>query len=224
MALHGGMALVAESQLRVMLVADELSMEGLRRLLSVRSRLVVVGEARTAARAVEEALREKPDVVVMDIQLPQGSSVEACREIHMHLPLTHVLILATVPDPTTLFPTLMAGAAGYVLRDEGSARLRDAIRTVGSGGSFIDAATAKQLHDWLNRRDPSMALTAQEDRIFDLLGEGCTNLEIADSLSMSPAAVRHACTRIYSELGIDNRTQAVALAIRRRLRQEQRPC
>lgn len=222
---EAGWALVVESQLRVLLVADELSLEGLRHLpVGARSGLAVVGEARTAAEAVAEAQRAKPDVVVMDIRLPQGSSVEACREIRMRVPRTQVLILATVRDPDALFPALMAGAAGYMLRDDGLARLREAIRTVGNGGSLIDATTAKQLHDWLNQSDPSTALTDREDRIFDLLGEGLTNAEIAEALSVGRAAVQQACAHIYSKLGIGNRTQAVALAIRRRLRREQRSC
>ncbi len=220
---------MTETPLHVLLVDDhEIVRRGLRNLLGERKDLNVVGEASTAKEAVSEALRLRPDVVVMDLRLPDGSGVEACREIRDQAPDTKVIILTSFADEDALFSAVMAGAAGYVLKDLDAARLQDAIVTVGRGGSLLDPKMATAVLDRIRRGqlnhpadDALSMLTPQEDRILNFIGEGLTNREIANELRLSEKTIKNYVSQIYAKLNIERRSQAASIATEHRLRKDQ---
>ena len=220
---------MTETPLHVLLVDDhEIVRRGLRNLLAERKELNVVGEASTAKEAVAEALRLHPDVVVMDLRLPDGSGVEACREIRDQSPDTKVIILTSFADEDALFSAVMAGAAGYVLKDLDAARLQDAIVTVGRGGSLLDPKMATAVLDRIRRGqlnhpadDALSMLTPQEDRILNFIGEGLTNREIANELRLSEKTIKNYVSQIYAKLNIERRSQAASIATEHRLRKNQ---
>ncbi len=220
---------MTETPLHVLLVDDhEIVRRGLRSLLAERKDLNVVGEASTAKEAVSEALRLRPDVVVMDLRLPDGSGVEACREIRDQAPDTKVIILTSFADEDALFSAVMAGAAGYVLKDLDAARLQDAIVTVGRGGSLLDPKMATAVLDRIRRGqlnhpadDALSMLTPQEDRILNFIGEGLTNREIASELRLSEKTIKNYVSQIYAKLNIERRSQAASIATEHRLRKDQ---
>jgi DNA-binding NarL/FixJ family response regulator len=214
--------------LRVLLVDDHAVVRrGLRSLLS-EPNVEVVGEADSVQTGVAEATRLSPDVVVMDLRLPDGSGIEACREIRAARPDTKVLILTSYADEDALFSAVMAGAAGYVLKDLDPARLREAIRTVGDGGSLLDPNLTSTLLSRLRKGmgghpadDPFSVLTPQEDRILEFIADGLTNREIAERLHLSEKTVKNYVSEIYSKLNVERRSQAATMATERRLRKQQ---
>jgi DNA-binding NarL/FixJ family response regulator len=216
----------------VLLVDDhEIVRRGLRAVLSERGDIQVIGEAGTARAGVEAAAKLQPDVVVMDLRLPDGSGVEACREIRGARPETSVVILTSYADEDALFAAVIAGAAGYVLKDLDPARLQDAVVTVGRGGSLLDPQMTTALLERLRRGgtgaaghpadDPFLLLTAQEDRILDRIAEGQTNREIARDLRLSEKTIKNYVSQIYSKLNVERRSQAATLATERRMRKYQ---
>jgi DNA-binding NarL/FixJ family response regulator len=218
-----------DTQLRVLLVDDhEIVRRGLRAVLKERPEIAVVGEAGTMKAGVEETLRLKPDVVIMDLRLPDGSGVEACRDIRSQAPDTKVIILTSYADEDALFAAIMAGAAGYVLKDLDPSRLQDSIITVGRGGSLLDPKMATAVLDRLRKGtsqhpadDAFAALSPQEDRILSYIGEGLTNREIAEQLELSEKTIKNYVSQIYSKLHVQRRSQAATIATERRLRKEQ---
>jgi len=220
--------MVADGQYRVMLVDDhEIVRRGLRTVLEERPEIAVVGEAGTVRESVALAEQLRPDVIVMDLRLPDGSGVEACREIRSRIEDAKVLILTSHADEDALFSAVLAGAAGYVLKDLNPARLQDAIITVGSGGSLLDPQMATQVLDRLRRGDarhpaddPFASLSPQEERILDMIGEGLTNREIANVLKLSEKTVKNYVSQIYSKLHVERRSQASRLATERRMRKQ----
>ena len=220
--------MVAPEQYRVMLVDDhEIVRRGLRTVLEERPEIAVVGEAGTVRESITLAEQLRPDVIVMDLRLPDGSGVEACREIRSRLDNVKVLILTSHADEDALFSAVLAGAAGYVLKDLNPTRLQEAILTVGSGGSLLDPKMATQVLERLrcgNARhpadDPFSSLSPQEERILDMIGEGHTNREIADELRLSEKTVKNYVSQVYAKLHIERRTQASRLATERRLRKQ----
>ncbi len=218
-----------DAQLRVLLVDDhEIVRRGLRAVLKERPEITVVGEAGTMKAGVEETLRLKPDIVIMDLRLPDGSGVEACREIRSQAPDTKVIILTSYADEDALFAAIMAGAAGYVLKDLDPSRLQDSIITVGRGGSLLDPKMATAVLDRLRKGtsqhpadDAFAALSPQEDRILRFIGEGLTNREIAEQLELSEKTIKNYVSQIYSKLHVQRRSQAATIATERRLRKEQ---
>jgi DNA-binding NarL/FixJ family response regulator len=219
--------MTTDAPLRVLLVDDhEIVRRGLRVVLSGPG-VEVVGEAGTMQDGVALALRLQPALVVMDLRLPDGSGIDACRDIRAELPETQVLILTSYADEDALFSAVMAGAAGYVLKDLDPTRLKDAVRTVGSGGSLLDPSLAATLLTRLRKTatghpaDESFSLlTSQENHILDLIAYGRTNREIADSLHLSEKTVKNYVSQIYSKLNVERRSQAAALATERRLRRQ----
>ena len=216
--------------LRVVLVDDhEIVRRGLRAVLSERGDIQVIGEAGTVRAGVDTAARLQPDVVVMDLRLPDGSGVEACREIRAARPETAVVILTSYADEDALFAAVMAGAAGYVLKDLDPQRLREAIITVGGGGSLLDSKLTTTLLDRLRRGvtanhpadDPFLLLTAQEDRILDHIAEGKTNRAIAVELHLSEKTIKNYVSQIYAKLNVERRSQAATMATERRMRKYQ---
>ena len=218
------------TQVRVLLVDDhEVVRRGLQTILERNREIAIVAEAGTVASAISEAARVKPDVIVMDLRLPDGSGVEACRQIRSADDTVKVLILTSHADEDALFAAVLAGASGYVLKDLDPSGIQHAILEVGRGGSLLDPRLASRVLERMRRGgtaqhpadDPFAALTPQEDRILEMIGDGLTNREIADRLSLSEKTVKNYVSGIYSKLHVERRSQASSLATARRLRKQQ---
>jgi two-component system, NarL family, response regulator DevR len=214
---------VSESEsLRVLLVDDhELVRMGLRTLLSGEAGFVVVGEAGSVAEAVAAARTYRPDVVLMDVRLPDGSGVEACREIRSELPDARVLMLTSFADEDAVFSAIVAGASGYLLKQARADALLDAIRTVGRGGSLLDPAVAQKVLERIRasvvapaRDDKLAALSDQERKILPLIAAGRTNREIAEALYLSEHTVKAYVSDLLSKLALRRRSEAAALFAR----------
>jgi len=207
--------------LRVVLVDDhEVVRNGIKSLLAETPDVNVVGEAGTVKEAIERAVWARPDVVIMDVRLPDGSGIEATREIRARLPNTQVLMLTTFSDDEALFASIMAGAAGYVLKQIRGADLVRAVQTVGRGESLLDPAVTKGLLDRLRRgkhllKDERLArLSAQEERILEMIAQGKTNREIGDKLHLAEKTVKNYVTSILSKLEVARRAEAAAYLTR----------
>lgn len=213
-----------------MLLVDDHAIvrRGLNAVLQERGEIVVVGEAGNVAEGVAEADRLEPDVVVMDLRLPDGSGVEACREIRSAHPKTNVLILTSFADEDALFSAVLAGVSGYVLKDLNPHAVQDAVITAGRGGSLLDPQMATRVLERLRRGeaghpadDAFATLTPQEERILEMIGEGHTNRQIAEQLALSEKTVKNYVSQVYSKLHVERRSQAATLAAERRLRKRQ---
>jgi len=218
------------TQIRVLLVDDhEVVRRGLQAILERNHEITVVAEAGTVASAVSEAARVKPDVIVMDLRLPDGSGVEACRQIRSADTDAKVLILTSHADEDALFAAVLAGASGYVLKDLDPSGIQHAIIEVGRGGSLLDPQLASRVLERMRRSgtaqhpadDAFASLTPQEDRILEMIGDGLTNREIAERLSLSEKTVKNYVSGIYAKLRVERRSQASSLATERRLRKQQ---
>ena len=200
----------------VLLVDDhDVVREGLRALLLRAPDMEVVGEAATAAAALTEARRLQPDVVVLDVRLPDGSGVEVCREIRDERPDTRVLMLTSYADDEALFSSIMAGAAGYLLKETRAAALLDAIRTAARGGSLLDPSMTQRVFERLrtgsgSAADQAAQLSEQEQRILALIAEGRTNREIAAEVFLSDKTVKHYVSNILAKLQLSRRSEAAA--------------
>jgi len=190
---------------------------GLHSLLSASVGIHVVGEAGSVAEAVALAERLDPDVVVMDVRLPDGSGVEACREIRSRRPETKVIMLTSYADDEALFTSIMAGAAGYLLKQTRGRDLIAAINTVHRGGSLLDPAVTRQVFERLRNpnpathKDPLSELTPQEQRILSLMAEGKTNREIGKEVFLSDKTVKHYVSSILQKLQVARRSEAAAV-------------
>ena len=208
---------------RILLCDDhEVVREGLRVLIARQEGMSVVGEAGTMAEAVEAAARSKPDVVIMDVRLPDGSGVEACRAIRETRPETKVIMLTSYADDDALFASIIAGASGYLLKQTRGQAVVDAITTVAAGGSLLDPeVTGKVLERVRQSRDedPALAsLTEQERKVLAGLAEGHTNREIGEKLFLSEKTVKNYVSRILDKLGLSRRAEAAAFMAKRRPR------
>jgi len=208
-------------RLRVMLVDDhEVVRNGVKSLLHATDDIAVVAEASTVAEAVKFAAASKPDVIVMDVRLADGSGIEATREIRAERPQTQVLMLTSFADDEALFASIMAGAAGYVLKQIRSGELVNAIRSVGSGQNLLDPAVTKSVLDRLRKgkhllRDERLSrLSAQEERILTLVAEGRTNRQIGDELRLAEKTVKNYLSSIMSKLEVARRAEAAAYLAR----------
>lgn len=211
---------MAES-LRVMLVDDhEIVRQGLRALLGAEEDIEVVAEADSGPSAVSLASAHQPDVVVMDVRMPGGSGVEACRAIRDEWPDAQVIMLTSFSDDEALFNSIMAGAAGFVLKQIRGQDLIDAIRTVGGGKSLLDPDVTKRVLERLRKakfedKDPKLArLSAQEERILDMVGEGMTNREIAERIHLSDKTVKNYVSTILQKLEVARRAEAASYVAR----------
>ena len=207
--------------LRVLLVDDhEVVRQGLSSLLKATDDIVVAGEAGTVRDAIEEAERTRPDVVVMDVRLADGSGIEATREIRARRPETQVIMLTSFADDEALFASIMAGASGYVLKQVKSGELIRAIRTVGRGESLLDPAVTKPVLDRLRKgkhlmRDEKLArLSPQEERILEAVANGKTNKEIGQELHLAEKTVKNYVSSILSKLEVARRAEAAAYLAR----------
>ena len=212
---------MAEGQVRVMLVDDhEVVREGLRTLIGRQKDMVVVGEAGTTAEAIETAAKAKPDVIIMDVRLPDGSGVEACRTIRETRPETKVIMLTSYADDEALFASIVAGAAGYLLKQTRGQAVVEAINAVAQGRSLLDPdVTGKVLERVRKGRgdeDPAFAsLTDQERKVLEQLAEGKTNREIAADVFLSDKTVKNYVSSILSKLNLKRRSEAAAFIARR---------
>jgi DNA-binding NarL/FixJ family response regulator len=200
---------------RVLICDDhEVVREGLRGLIGRQPGLTVVGEAGTVAESIETAARAKPDVVIMDVRLPDGSGVEACRAIREARPETKVIMLTSYADDEALFASILAGASGYLLKQTRGQAVVDAITTVAGGKSLLDPeVTGKVLERLRESRaeDPALAsLTDQEHKVVVGLAEGKTNRAIGEELFLSEKTVKNYVSRILDKLGLDRRAEAAA--------------
>jgi two-component system, NarL family, response regulator DevR len=215
---------MTEKPLRVLIVDDhEVVREGLRSILNRREGINVVGEAGTVGTAVEEASRLRPDVVIMDVRLPDGSGVEACREIRQENPDTKVIMLTSYADDEAVFASILAGAAGYLLKQTRGQALAEAIEAVAHGGSLLDPAVTQKVLERVRslggrRPDDSLAsLSDQEQKILLLIAEGKTNKEIAEEIFLSDKTVKNYVSSILSKLNLRRRAEAAAFIARKGL-------
>jgi len=207
--------------LRVMLVDDhEIVRDGIRAMLDAEDDIVVTSEASSVREAVDEAARTRPDVVVMDVRLSDGSGIEATREIRAARPETKVLMLTSFADDEALFSSIMAGASGYVLKQVKSGDLLRAIRAVGAGDSLLDPGVTNAVLDRLRKgkhlmKDEKLArLSPQEERILQLIAEGWTNRQIGDELHLAEKTVKNYVSSILSKLEVARRAEAAAYLAR----------
>ncbi len=212
---------MADRPLRVLLVDDhEVVRDGIRALLDAADDIVIAGEAGSTREAVAVAERTQPDVVVMDVRLPDGSGIEATRDIRAQRPATQVLMLTSFADDEALFASIMAGAAGYVLKQIKGAELVAAIRTVGRGQSLLDPAVTKGVLERLRKgkhlfKDEKLArLSPQEERILGLVADGGTNREIGQELGLAEKTVKNYVSSILSKLEVGRRAEAAAYLAR----------
>jgi two-component system response regulator DevR len=194
---------------------------GLAALFGTVPHFAVVGEAATAGAALTEARRCRPDVVMMDVRLPDGSGVVACREIRSERPETRVIMFTSFADEDSVVEAVMADAAGYVLKGSEPQRLIEAVETVAAGGSLLDPSVTEAVLRRMRRMgarsagdDPLSALSTQERKVLPLLAEGRTNREIAAALCVSEHTAKSYVSDILRKLGVARRSQAAALVSR----------
>lgn len=211
----------AERPIRVMVVDDhEVVRRGIRAMLESAG-MEVVAEAGGVAEAVERATTARPDVIVMDVRLADGSGIEATREIRAGRPETRVIVLTSFADDEALFASIMAGASGYVLKQIRGGDLVRSIREVAEGRSLLDPAVTEAVLARLRKgkhllKDPKLArLSAQEERILHLVAEGKTNREIAQALKLAEKTIKNYVSAILTKLEVTRRAQAAAYLARR---------
>ncbi len=208
------------TRLRILLVDDhEVVRDGVKALINANDDLTVVAEAGSVREAIDQAVRTKPDVVVMDVRLADGSGIEATREIRARLEKTQVLMLTSFADDEALFASIMAGAAGYVLKQIRGGELVRAIREVGAGKSLLDPEVTKAVLERLRKgktlRDEKLArLSAQEERILTLVARGMTNGQIGEQLKLAEKTVKNYVSTILSKLEVARRAEAAAYLAR----------
>jgi two-component system response regulator DevR len=201
-----------------LLVVDdhEVVRQGLSAMLGRRPEFQVVAEAATVAEAVEAARRFEPDLVLMDVRLPDGSGIEACREIRAELPNTRVVMLTSYPDEEAVLAAIIAGASGYLLKQVRARDLVAALEAVGRGESLLDPAVTGKVLERMRRiatsdqPDELASLTQQERKILALVAEGKTNKEIAADVFLSDKTVKNYVSSILAKLNLERRAQAAA--------------
>jgi DNA-binding NarL/FixJ family response regulator len=210
--------------LRLVVVDDhEVVRQGLVSLLDRRDGLQVVAEAGSVAESLEMVRKFQPDIVVMDVRLPDGSGIEACREIRSELPGTRVVILTSYPDEEAVLSAIIAGASGYLLKQIRARDLVSALDAVGRGESLLDPAVTEKVLERVRRiatgayTDELAQLTQQEQKILALVAEGKTNKEIAADVFLSDKTVKNYVSSILSKLNLERRAQAAAFVAKRRL-------
>ncbi len=210
---------------RVMLVDDhEVVRQGLRALLERREHLTVVAEAGSVAEAIVEAARAQPDVIVMDVRLPDGTGIEACREIRAEYPAIRVLMLTSYADDEAVYAAIVAGAAGYLLKQTRGRELVSAIDAVARGESLLDPLVTSKVLTRMREmaagghKDKLSELTEQERRILSLIAEGKTNRMIAAEVYLSEKTVKNYVSTILGKLGMERRAQAAAFMAEQRVR------
>jgi len=215
----------APAVLRLLVVDDhEVVRQGLVALLDRREAFQVVAEAGTVAEAIDQARRHQPEIVIMDVRLPDGSGIEACREIRAEFPATRVVMLTSYPDEEAVLSAIVAGASGYLLKQIRARVLVAALEAVGRGESLLDPAVTEKVLDRIRRiatgsqeADELSQLTGQERKILLLVAEGMTNKEIASEIFLSDKTVKNYVSSILAKLNLERRAQAAAFVAKHRL-------
>jgi DNA-binding NarL/FixJ family response regulator len=205
--------------IRIFLLDDhEVVRRGVRELLESEADLEVVGEAGTVQEALARIPPTNPDVAVLDVRLPDGSGVEVCREVRSARPDLACLMLTSFSDDEALFESILAGAAGYVLKEVRGGELVTSIRRVAAGETLLDPAVTTRVLERLRRgpeEDPRLTgLTDQERRILELLADGLTNRQIAEQMILAEKTVKNYVSNLLSKLGMSRRTEAAVYAAR----------
>lgn len=210
--------------LRLLVVDDhEVVRQGLVALIARRPEFEVVGQAGTMAEAVSQAARFEPDLVVMDVRLPDGSGIEACRDIRAARPATRVVMLTSYPDEEAVLSAIIAGASGYLLKQIRGRDLVAALEAVGRGESLLDPAVTEKVLARVRQiatgavHDELSELTAQERKILLLVAEGKTNKEIAAEIFLSDKTVKNYVSSILGKLNLQRRAQAAAYVAKHQL-------
>jgi len=209
--------------LRLLVVDDhEVVRQGLVALLDRRAGFQVVAQAGSVQEAIAQARLHRPDIVVLDVRLPDGSGVEACREIRAELPETRVIMLTSFPDEEAVLSAIVAGASGYLLKQIRARDLVAALEAVGRGESLLDPAVTERVLERVRRiatgksNDELSVLTSQEQKILMLVAEGKTNKEIAADVFLSDKTVKNYVSSILSKLNLERRAQAAAFVAKQR--------
>jgi DNA-binding NarL/FixJ family response regulator len=217
-----------QKPMRILVVDDhEVVRQGLVALLGRRDEFQVVAEAGTASEALAAARRFVPDLVVMDVRLPDGSGIEACREIRSEFPETRVVMLTSYPDEEAVLSAIIAGASGYLLKQVRGRDLVSALESVGRGDSLLDPAVTERVLERVRRvaaggeRDELSDLTAQERKILLLVADGKTNKEIAADVFLSDKTVKNYVSSILAKLNLQRRAQAAAFVARHHFSDDQ---
>jgi two-component system, NarL family, response regulator DevR len=210
---------VDSTPISVFLLDDhEIVRRGVRELLEGEPGITVVGEAGTAESALARIPALRPDVAVLDVQLPDGNGVDVCRDIRSAMPEVACLMLTSFGDDEALFDAIMAGASGYVLKQIRGTDLVGAVRAVAAGKSLLDPEAAgrvmRRMRDQAARTDPLAGLTPQERRILELIGEGLTNRQIGARMYLAEKTVKNYVSALFAKLGMERRTQAAVYAAR----------
>lgn len=210
--------------IRVFLLDDhEVVRRGVADLLGMEDDIEVVGEAGTAEQAISRILATAPDVAILDVQLPDGSGVEVCREVRSVRPELVCLMLTSFAEDEALFEAIMAGAAGFVLKQVKGSDLIDSVRKVARGESLLDPRTTQRVLERIRRAPEEderlKGLTPQEKRILSLLAEGRTNRQIADEMFLAEKTVKNYVSNVLMKLGMERRTEAAVYAARQADRQ-----
>ncbi len=208
-----------EGPIRVYLLDDhELVRRGLHDLLSAESDVEIVGEAGTAASARAQIPALRPDVAVLDARLPDGSGIEVCRDVRALDPTIQALILTSYDDEDALFAAILAGAAGFVLKQISGSGLVEGIRAVAGGQSLLDPAATARVMERMRRGNPRHRqldlLSPQEQRVLSLITEGMTNRQIGADLGLAEKTIKNYVSSILAKLGLQRRTQAAVLGAR----------
>ncbi|GAB3580251.1 response regulator [Calidifontibacter terrae] len=203
--------------IRIFLLDDhEVVRRGIRDLLTAEPDFDVVGEAGTAAEALREIVLSAPDVALLDVRLPDGSGIDVCRDARSALPTMKALMFTSYDDARALRAAVLAGAAGYLLKDIKGPSLTDAIRAVASGRDLLHDREVDELRrSWQqpDTTDPRLqSLTPQERRVLDHIAQGMTNKQIADTLHLAEKTVKNYVTSLLAKLGMERRTQAAVFA------------
>lgn len=202
--------------IRVFLVDDhEVVRRGIADLLE-SDEMTIAGEAGSVAEALARVPAVRPDVAVLDVRLPDGNGVELCRELRSIIPDLKCLMLTSFDDDEALFGAIMAGAAGFVLKQVRGSDLMQAVKTVAAGGSLLDArstaAVMRRIQAEQEEAEPLRALTDQERAVLELIAEGLTNRQIGERLFLAEKTVKNYVSHLLAKLGVDHRTQAAILA------------
>lgn len=214
-----------QANIRVFLLDDhEIVRLGVAELVNSEADLEVVGQAGTAAEALSVVTATMPDVAVLDVRLEDGTGIEVCRDIRSAHPEVACLILTSFADDRALVDASLAGAAGYVLKQVRGNDLLDSIRRVAKGAQLLDNATVRMGMQRLRDSDAGKidALTEQEHRIFDLIGDGMSNRQIAEQMFLAEKTVKNYVSNMLAKLGMARRTEAAAFAARLEERERRR--
>lgn len=209
-----------KKRVRVVMVDDsEVVRMGLRSLLGAASSIEIVGEAANVAGAVETCARTRPDVVLLDIRLPDGTGFDACRRILKQLPDTRALILTSVADDTLVDEAIRAGAHGYLLKEIDGSGLMRAIADVAAGKSILDPSVTARVIQLIKSgssatRDAFAILSPQERKVLALIAEGRTNKEVASQLGLAEKTVKNYLSNVFEKLHVSRRSQAAAMFVR----------